>query len=48
MDDSGKTFLAHTAFSLDEHAEACGCKFHRRLKGFVQGRVVADYIVFIL
>ena len=47
MDDAGKTLLAHAALSLDEHAEAGWSEFHSRLKGVVQGRIVADYIVFV-
>ena len=47
MDDAGETLLAHTALSLDNDAEAGGGEFHRRLQGFVQGRVVADDVVFV-
>ena len=48
VDDAGETFLAHTALSLDEDAEAGRGEFHRRLQRFVQRRIVADDVVFIL
>ena len=47
MDDARKTFLTHTALSLDEDTESCGGKFHRRFQCFVERGIVADDIVFV-
>ena len=47
VDDPCEVFLADTAFAQDHDAQVGGRELHRRLQRLVQGRVVADDIVFV-
>ena len=47
MDDPCEVFLADTAFAQDHDAQVRGRELHRRLQRLVQGRVVADDVVFV-
>ena len=47
VDDARETFLAHSALSLNEDAEAGGGKLNGSFKGVIQRRIVANNVVFV-
>ena len=47
VDDPCEVFLADTAFAQDHDAQVGGRELHRRLQRLVQGRIVADDVIFV-
>ena len=47
MDNPCEVFLADTAFAQDDYAQVRGRELHGRLQRLIQGRIVADDVVFV-